>query len=139
MVASAQEYDSSIPAPDSVLGYRLGTRATDYRGMETYFSALAEASSRVIFGTYGSDYENRELRYVIVSNEENIERLDDIKSVNSRLTDPRGLSSADASTLIETTPVTLWLNYSIDGNESAASKPRTSSSGWRPTRARSPR
>ena len=119
MVAHAQQYDPSIPTPDSVLGYPLGARVTDYAGMERYLSTLAKASPRVVYGAYGSDYENRELRYLVVSSEENIGRLDDIKSANTRLTDPRKLSPGDASSLIEKTPVTVWLNCSTDGNETA--------------------
>ena len=119
MVAHAQDYDARIPTPDSVLGYPLGARVTDYAGIERYLSALAHASPRVLSGTYGSDYENRELRFLVVSSAENIERLDDIKSANTRLTDPRTLSVGDASSLIEKTPVTVWLNCSTDGNETA--------------------
>ena len=61
MQSGAAEYDPAIPTPDSVLGYPLGSRVTDYAGMERYLSALAEASPRVVAGSYGSDYENREL------------------------------------------------------------------------------
>ncbi len=119
MVAYAQEYDSSLPTPESVLGSRLGAQVTDHAGMERYLAALAQASPRIVYGAYGSDYENRELRYLVVSSEENIGRLDDIKSANNRLTDPRTLSVGDASSLIEKTPVTVWLNCSTDGNETA--------------------
>jgi hypothetical protein len=118
-MGSVGDYDPDIPTPDSVLGYSLGAWVTDYAGMERYLSALAHASPRVVYGSYGSDYENRQLRYVVVSSEENIRRIDDIKASNARLTDPRTLSANEASSLIEGSPVTLWLNYSADGNETA--------------------
>ena len=115
----AAEYEPSIPSPESVLGYRLGARVTDYHGMERYLSALAEASPRVVYGSYGSDYEGRELRYAVVSGEENMARLESIRAATARLSDPRGLAAGEAASIIEETPVVVWLNYSTDGNETA--------------------
>ncbi len=117
--ASSAEYDPAIPTPDSVLGYPLGSRVTDYAGMERYLSALAEASPRVVTGSYGSDYENRELRYLVISTQENIGRLDTIQSWNARLVDPEALSASEVASFAEQVPLTLWLNYSTDGNETA--------------------
>ncbi|MGB6334932.1 MAG: M14 family zinc carboxypeptidase, partial [Thermoanaerobaculia bacterium] len=113
------EYDSDIPTPDSFLGYPLGEWVTDYAGMERYFSALAAASPRVVFATYGEDYEHRQLRYAVVSSAANIQRLDEIKTATRSLSDPRTLDAAEVSDLIENTPVVVWLNYSTDGNETA--------------------
>ncbi|HEX9724158.1 MAG TPA: M14 family zinc carboxypeptidase [Vicinamibacteria bacterium] len=112
-------YDPAVPTPESVLRYSLGSRVTDYAGMERYVSVLAEASPRVITGTYGTDYEGRELRYLVLSSSENIGRLDTIRSWNARLVDPRALAASEVASFVEQIPLTLWLNYSTDGNETA--------------------
>jgi hypothetical protein len=115
----AAEYDPKIPSPQTVLGYALGERVTNYHGMESYLSALAEASPRVQYGSYGNDDEGRQLRYAIVSSEENLGRLESIRAATSRLTDPRSLTEDSTATLIADTPTVIWLNYSTDGNETA--------------------
>src|SRR6202008_2393959 len=43
-----------------------------------------------------------------------------IRSSVARLNDPRGLSDADASQLVASTPVVVWVNECIHGNESAS-------------------
>jgi hypothetical protein len=118
-VGSLRANPPEVPRPAAVLGYELGERVTDYAGMERYFSRLAEASPRVAYASYGEDYENRTLRYVVVSSAANIEQLDAIQAATDRLTDPHLLDAAAASALIETTPLVIWLNYSTDGNETA--------------------
>ncbi len=116
---SARQYEPSIPSPEAVLGYPLGARVTDYAGMELYLSRLAKSSARVVFGSYGEDYERHTLRYAIVSSPSNIEQLESIKKANARLTDPRTLDDVETASLIESTPLVIWLNYSTDGNETA--------------------
>ncbi len=118
-VPAVEGYDTGVPSPESVLGYAPGDRVTDYAGMERYLSQLAEASPRVSFGSYGGDYEGRTLRYVVVSSASNIERLDSIRSASSSLTDPRGVARGEIESLIETTPLVVFLNYCVDGNETA--------------------
>jgi hypothetical protein len=113
------EAEAQIPTPESVLGYEIGDWVTDYHGMESYLSALADASPRVIYDSYGTDYEHRTLRYVVVSSAENIQNLDVIRRASARLADPRGLDAAATAALIEETPLVVWLNYSTDGNETA--------------------
>jgi hypothetical protein len=110
---------SGPPSPESVLGYALGARVTDYHGMEHYFSTLADASPRVLFGAYGEDYEGRQLRYAVVSSERNLGQLESIRAATASLADPRRLSESQAAELVEATPVVVWLNYGIDGNETA--------------------
>jgi hypothetical protein len=56
-----------------------------------------------------------------VSAPENLQRLEASREASARLADPRRLASAaEAERLIEDTPVTVWLNYSIHGDESAS-------------------
>ncbi|HEX8338042.1 MAG TPA: M14 family zinc carboxypeptidase, partial [Pyrinomonadaceae bacterium] len=64
--------------------------------------------------------EGRAMRLYIVSAPENIARLDGIKSDLKRLSDPRTLAPEEARRISSTTPVVLWLQYTIHGNESAS-------------------
>jgi hypothetical protein len=58
---------------------------------------------------------------LIVTSPENMKRLETIREATAKLADPRKLANAaEADRLIESTPATVWLNYSIHGDESAS-------------------
>ena len=115
-------YRSGIPRPAAVLGYEPGTYHTSYGNMERYVDALARAASdRVVREPFGRTYEFRERAVLVVSSPENLKRLDAIREATAKLADPRTLANAaEADRLIRGTPATLWLNYSIHGDESAS-------------------
>ncbi len=123
---SAQEhlfngpFDPGIPRPRAVLGYDLGERFTDYRLLERYTLAVAEASERVVAVEYGRTYEDRPLRVFIVSSPRNLARLKDIQSANVRLTDPRSITSAEADAIARDLPGIVWFSFGIHGNESSS-------------------
>jgi len=60
------------------------------------------------------------MHLVAISSPENMARLDQIKANIARLSDSRKLSGAEAQRIISETPVIVWLNYTIHGNESAS-------------------
>jgi hypothetical protein len=68
----------------------------------------------------GLTNEYRMQHVVAITSPENLARLDEIKANMRRLADPRGLSDAEAQRLVSTTPVLVWLSYTIHGNESAS-------------------
>ena len=111
-------YDATIPEPDSVLGYPLGSKPVGYDEIICYLELLSKASPRVQLKKYGETYEERVLYYAIISSEDNLVRLDEIKNSIARLADPRKLrSKKEASSLIEHTPAVAWLAYCIHGDE----------------------
>ncbi|MFQ6091596.1 MAG: M14 family metallopeptidase [bacterium] len=111
-------YDPSIPIPDSVFGYPLGSKPVGYEETVGYFMRLAEVSERVKLEKYGETYEERSLYYAVISSAENMARLDEIKTSIARLADPRKLNGeGEASLLIEHTPAVAWMAYSIHGDE----------------------
>jgi hypothetical protein len=115
-------YRDGIPRPSSVLGYEAGTFHTSYGNMERYIDALVHAASdRVQREPFGRTYEFRERALLLISSPENLKRLDAIREATAKLADPRTLTNpAEADKLIQDTPVTVWLNYSIHGDESAS-------------------
>jgi Zinc carboxypeptidase len=114
-------YRAGVPRPDSVLGYPLGSWHTTYGRMERYLSALAAAvPERVRVFDYGRSIEQQTMHLVALGSEENIGRLDAIRSGLARLADPRVTSQSDADALIADLPVVVWLNAANDGNETAA-------------------
>ena len=113
-------YDSSIPTPESVLGYRIGEFLTDHLQMVDYIHKLAEATDRVQVFHYGKSVERRDMYLVVIGLPENMERLAEIRSAIERLKDPRITSEPEAGRIANETPAIGWLNFSTDGNETAA-------------------
>ncbi len=114
-------YRPGVPTPQEVLGYPLGSWHTTYGRMETFLSALAAAApERVRVMDYGQSVERQTMHLVAVSSEENIRRLEEVRTGLQRLADPRRTSSEEAEALIRILPVAVWLNAANDGNETAA-------------------
>ncbi|MFP4081919.1 MAG: M14 family zinc carboxypeptidase [Candidatus Aminicenantes bacterium] len=114
-------YNPQIPSPSEFLGYEVGGYHTTYAPMVFYFRELAEKSERIVFGTYGQSYEKRPLYYAVISSENNIRRLNDIKASLSRLANPHQIQDkAQEERILETTPAVVFLIYGDDGNETAA-------------------
>lgn len=113
-------YAPGIPRPEQILGYPIGSRHTYHHQMEAYVAALAQATRRVKLEPYGASFEGRKLWLVFISSEENIARLEEIRSRIARLRDPRATPEAEARQIAASTPAIAWLNHANDGNESAA-------------------
>ncbi|MCI0486888.1 MAG: hypothetical protein L0229_09835 [Blastocatellia bacterium] len=112
-------YDSSVPTPEAVLGYPIGSYHTDYAGLERWLNAI-KSSNRVKILRYGESVERRPLYLIIVSSPANLAHLDTVQSAMNRLADPRTTTDTDAERLATTMPAVAWMNYANDGNESAA-------------------
>ncbi|HEX8491864.1 MAG TPA: M14 family zinc carboxypeptidase [Pyrinomonadaceae bacterium] len=114
-------FRENIPRPQSLLRFDVGQFHTNYAQMERVIERIAQAApDRVRITDIGETNEHRMMHVVAISAPENINRLEEIKQNVARLADPRGLSSVEAQRLIASTPVIVWLNYTIHGNESAS-------------------
>ncbi|HEX8148270.1 MAG TPA: M14 family zinc carboxypeptidase [Pyrinomonadaceae bacterium] len=114
-------YRQQVPRPQSLLRYDVGEFHTNYAMMERVVAAIAAAApDRVRVFDIGLTNEYRMQHVVAVSAPENIARLEEIRANLKRLSDPRTLPPEEARRLASTTPVALWLQYTIHGNESAS-------------------
>ncbi len=109
-------YDGAIPKPDTILSYAAGKRHTFYMDQERVVQAIAsKGSARVKLIPIGFSTEGRPLRALAISSPENIKRLDQIQADIQTLAD--GTLKPE---LIAKTPVIVWINETIHGNESAS-------------------
>jgi hypothetical protein len=109
--------DESVPTPDEFLGFEFCSRATHSEAVNAYLKCLADASPRIEVRTYGTTYEGRELCYAVVSSEENIRNLENIKGSIALLADPRQTSETEAIRAVSATPAIAWFEFSIHGDE----------------------
>ncbi|HEX7174089.1 MAG TPA: M14 family zinc carboxypeptidase, partial [Pyrinomonadaceae bacterium] len=114
-------YREQVPRPQSILRFDVGDFHTNYALMERVVGAIAGAApERVRVFDIGLTNEYRMQHLVAISSPENIARLDEIKQNMARLADPRTLTPAEAQRLTASTPVIMWMQYTIHGNESAS-------------------
>lgn len=114
-------YRAGVPRPADVLGYDIGSFHTNFGNMERYVDAVLRAApDRVVREPFGRTVEFRERAVLIISSPENLARLAEIRDANAALADPRRTTPAQAAALAARMPVTVWLNYSIHGDESAS-------------------
>ena len=111
-------YRASIPRPESILGYDVGSYHTQYANQERVLLGISEAArDRVRVETIGVTNERRTMRIYIVSTAENIARLDAIKADLDRIADPRGATPAQLEPVIARTPAVVWFSGSVHGDE----------------------
>jgi hypothetical protein len=113
-------YDPAVPTPKSVLGYEIGEYYTEHPQMTGYMRRLEAASPRVKVFRVGETNERRELILVAISDPENIQRLESVRTTIEELRDPRRTTEARARAIAASTPAIAWMNFANDGNESAA-------------------
>jgi hypothetical protein len=114
-------YRQNVPRPSTINGYEPGQFQTPHGQIVRVIEKIAaEASDRVRLIENGQTWEHRKLYLAVVSAPENINRLDEIKANLARLADPRKLTETEADQIARSTPVVVWLNYGIHGNESAS-------------------
>src|SRR5215211_6685854 len=115
------EYRANVPKPQTLLRFDVGDHHTTYAQMEKVIEEIAKAApDKIKIFDIGLTNEHRMQHLVAISSPANIVRLDEIKSQNARLTDPRTTSSSDANSIAQNNPLIAWLAYAIHGNESAS-------------------
>ena len=102
----------SLKSPDEFLGYELGTQFTYHYKAVEYFKYIADNSTKVRYESYGVTNEGRILGVCIVSSEDNIKNLDELRKNNLVRT---GLLKGDFTG--RQIPF-IWMGYNVHGNES---------------------
>ena len=69
---------NNVESPERFLEYGIGEQHTRHDQIVSYFQRLASVSKRAAITYYGKTHEGRKLTFLIVSSEENLEKLDEI-------------------------------------------------------------
>ncbi len=118
-VTGISSYDASIPTPDDVLGYTIGTRHTTPAEVIRYFEAVSEASPRVEVQQHAVSYEGRPLIHAVVTSPGNHARMDAIREAHLMVSEsPSSVSDED----LEGLPVVVYQAYSVHGNEASGTE-----------------
>ncbi|WP_108868067.1 M14 family metallopeptidase [Aquimarina aquimarini] len=104
-----------LQSPSDFLGYEIGDQFTRHADVVNYFKHVADQSTMVSYHTYGKTNERRPLTYAIISSEENLKNIENIRLNNLKNI---GLEKGIA------TPQTaiVWLSYNVHGNEASGTE-----------------
>ncbi|MBZ5581761.1 MAG: hypothetical protein LAQ30_06050 [Acidobacteriia bacterium] len=113
---------ATVPAPDKVLGYVIGTpnKLTYSKDIYRYMRELEKASKRVRVFSIGKSEEGREMILVAVSDEANIAKLDRYREIAAKLADPRKTPPEEAAKLIDEGLPMYWATGSIHSTETGS-------------------
>lgn len=104
-------------SPAEFLGYQLGSNFTRHNKVVEYFEHVAENSPLVTFQNYGETYEGRPLTYAVISSEENLANLEDIRKAHLQ---NAGIIEGAANSPSKKGIV--WLSYNVHGNEASSTE-----------------
>ena len=104
-------------SPEEFLAYPLGTNFTRHHVVMDYFDHLAEKSPLIRFRKYGETYEGRPLTYAVISTEENLKNLEQIR--RSHLQNAGIIEGTAAS---PSKKGIVWLSYNVHGNEASSTE-----------------
>ena len=112
----------SIPTPESVLGYKMGTarKLPDWQEVVRYFETLAAASDRVEVEVLGTSTNGLPYLAVSISSPDNLARRDELRGSLAKLNDPRSLQSDEEAGLVENSLPTAFLLCTQHSNEIGA-------------------
>jgi hypothetical protein len=107
-------YNQDIPAPDEYFKQLSGEWHLTLGQVISYFQEIAQVSDRAILQEYARSYENKPLVQLVFTSEENQQKLEDLKQLHLRYSEP------EANLPSEGVPLVVRLGYGVHGNESSA-------------------
>jgi hypothetical protein len=115
---------AEIPTPASVLGFVPGSdrQLMDYSQLVDYLAKLDEASDRIELREVGSSPLGRTMYVAFISSAENLERLDELRTINRRLALDPVIPDDERAALIERGRVFVMATLSMHSGEVAPSQ-----------------
>ena len=108
-------YDSTIPAPASVIGHAVGEFHVTHDRLVQYMHALDEASDRISLEITGYTHEARPLLLLTITSANNHKDIESIRRQHVQLTDPSRSPALNTASM----PAVFYLGCSIHGNEAS--------------------
>jgi hypothetical protein len=123
-VAAQSAATLSVQSPEEFFGFRMGAdrRLAGWPEIRKYFETIAAESDRVELVDAGPTTDGNRMIAAMVSAPENIARLEEIRSSNLRLADPRQSSDEEARRIATHNPVVVAIGASIHASEIGATQ-----------------
>ena len=114
--------DAAPRSPERFLGRPVGTdfELADWDQVSGYMKELGRRSPRVQVESVGTTTEGREFLLSVISSEQNLARLDELKRLSGRIADPRSLSADEREQLLGDARVFLFISCNMHSTEIAS-------------------
>ena len=111
-------FSQELLSPDQFLGYQLGDHFTPQHKVVDYFNQVYQSSNgKMQLLHYGKTIEGNDLLLAIVSSKNNINRLEELRKNNLRLSGLLSDKPGDVNF-----PTIVWLSYNVHGNEASSTE-----------------
>jgi len=109
----------AIPTPEQHFGFQLGSerKLARWPKIVEYFELLDAGSPRLKLEHLGETTDGRPFIAAAITSAENMSRLDELRQIQARLADPRGLDDAEAGALVGRAKTIVMISCSIHASE----------------------
>ena len=120
--AAALSAFAAVPTPESHFGHRMGADRVllDWDKVVSYFQALEKSSDRIRVAELGKSTEGRPFIAATISAPETLKNLDQYRTIQKRLADPRITTQGEAEKLIAEGKTIVLITCSIHATEVAS-------------------
>ena len=111
--------DPNVPSPRKHFGQIIGTPGVMHSTADiyAYYETLAKASPYLKVEKLGTTEEGRDIKLVIIGNDESMKRVDHYKQQIGKLSDPRKTSKAESEKIIADSKPIYYLNGGLHSTE----------------------
>lgn len=119
-IAQAQQ----IPSPEGFFGFQMGAdrKLARWDKLVEYYNLLGDASERMQVVDMGPSTMGNPFLVLFISSPENLERLEDLRQMNTTLTDPRGVAEAEIDRAIAEGKAVVVQSMGLHSSEVGASQ-----------------
>ncbi len=123
-VAAQSPRAAAVPTPEQFFGHRMGEdrKLAGWDRLLEYYRTLARASDRMQLVELGTSSEGRPYIALFISSPANLARLEQIRTMNATLADPRGASPADIERIVKDGRAVVVQTFALHSSEVAASQ-----------------
>ena len=113
-----------VERPESFFGFRLGDdrKMARWDRIAEYFYLLNRQSENIRVVNLGPTTEDNPFLLAIITSADNLANLEELRAINGRITDPRGLSESEIDGLVEKGKVVVCQSMSLHASEIAATQ-----------------
>jgi hypothetical protein len=111
----------SVPAPEEVLGFKVGAdyQLATYTQAIAYLKRLAQSSDRIKLFDMGKTSTGQVMTYAVISAPENMARLDRYKAIAAQLSRGQGISTEEAARLAAEGRAIVYIDGGLHADECA--------------------
>lgn len=115
---------AQVPEPEEFFGFSPGDnyKLIDSEQLEEYYRAVADASEFVQLREIGTTHRERPLLLLTISSKENLDNLDDYRSISERLARVDNLTDQEAQNLAKEGKAVVWIDSGMHSPELAHSQ-----------------